>query len=91
MVKIFWNAYESNNKTEAAFTGKTIVPHSDKPTDYEKNIANLKQQNLLQQIALITKTTFNKVGGFDEDFPIAWREDSDIHFKLIKAFNSNLK
>ena len=33
----------------------------------------------------ITKTAFNKVGGFDEAFPIAWREDSDMHFKLIKA------
>ena len=84
-LKSFWNAYELNNKIEAAFTGQTIVPHSDKPTDYEKNIANLQTAEFITANCAITKTAFNKVGGFDEAFPIAWREDSDMHFKLIKA------
>jgi GT2 family glycosyltransferase len=84
-LKSFWNAYKLTNKTEAAFTGQTIVPHSDKPTDYEKNIANLQAAEFITANCAITKKAFNKVGGFDEAFPIAWREDSDMHFKLIKA------
>lgn len=84
-LKSFCNAYKLTNKTEAAFTGQTIVPHSDEPTDYEKNIANLQTAEFITANCALTKTAFNKVGGFDEAFPIAWREDSDMHFKLIKA------
>ncbi len=83
-LKAFWNAYKTIDKTQTAFTGQTIVPHSNTPTDYEKNISNLQTAEFITANCAITKTAFNKVGGFDEAFPIAWREDSDMHFKLIE-------
>ncbi len=81
----YWNAYSSGNQIEIAFTGKTIVPHSDKPTDYEKNIANLETAEFITANCACTKRAFDKVGGFDEEFPVAWREDSELQFKLIAA------
>ena len=84
-ITAYWNAYRSSDKKDAAFTGKTIVPHSETPTDYEMNIANLQTAEFITANCAITKTAFEKVGGFDENFSTAWREDSDMHFKLIKA------
>jgi glycosyltransferase involved in cell wall biosynthesis len=80
----YWNAYDALNKQAAAFTGKTIVPYAAKPTDYEKNIANLETAEFITANCAIVKKVFEKLGGFNENFPIAWREDSDMHFKLIK-------
>jgi glycosyltransferase involved in cell wall biosynthesis len=82
----YWKGYDSLNEKEVAFTGQTVVPHAKIPTDYEKNIAQLETAEFITANCAITKTVFNKVGGFDEDFKIAWREDSDMHFKLLKAF-----
>jgi hypothetical protein len=32
-----------------------------------------------------------KAGGFDEQFSMAWREDSDLEFKLIDKQHPNKK
>jgi glycosyltransferase involved in cell wall biosynthesis len=82
-LKAWWDEFSKVQKTEIAFTGKTIVPHNERPTDYEKNIANLETAEFITANCACTKQAFKKVGGFDEDFPIAWREDSDLHFKFI--------
>jgi glycosyltransferase involved in cell wall biosynthesis len=82
-LQALWNAFLREQKSEIAFTGKTIVPHNEQPTDYEKNIANLETAEFITANCACTKTTFNKSGGFDEEFSIAWREDSDLHFKLL--------
>jgi glycosyltransferase involved in cell wall biosynthesis len=82
-IENFWNAYVINKKELVAFTGRTIVPHADAPTDYEKNVAHLETAEFITANCACTKTTFNAVRGFDEDFPIAWREDSDFHFRLL--------
>jgi len=81
----YWRAYEALNEKRAAFTGQTIVPHSRLPTDYERNIAQLETAEFITANCAIDKTVFNRVKGFDEDFKTAWREDSDMHFKLLKA------
>jgi len=80
----YYNFYQSVHKTEAAFTGRTIVPQPATPTDYEKNIAHLETAEFITANCAITKKAFEKVNGFDEDFPIASREDSDMHFRIIK-------
>lgn len=82
-IENFWNAYQLNKKELIAFTGKTIVPHANAPTDYEKNIAHLETAEFITANCACTKTTFNFVNGFDEAFPIAWREDSEFQFRLI--------
>lgn len=81
----YWDFYISAGVNEAAFTGRTVVPNTETPTDYQKNIAHLETAEFITANCALTKNAFYKVGGFDENFSVAWREDSDMHFKLIKA------
>lgn len=73
-----------NNETEIAFTGKVIVPVSDEPTDFEMNTKGLETGDFVTANCVCTKATLKAIGGFDEAFTIAWREDSDLEFKLLK-------
>jgi len=82
-IQHFWNAYRFNQQKLVAFTGCTKVPCKDCPTDYEKNIAHLETAEFITANCACTKAAFNLVKGFDEDFPIAWREDSEFQFRLI--------
>lgn len=72
------------NELLVAYTGKLIVPRNDPPTDYEKNLAGLETAEFITANCCCTKKALEAVGGFDENFTIAWREDSDLHFKLIR-------
>jgi glycosyltransferase involved in cell wall biosynthesis len=67
-----------------AFTGKTIVPIPEIPTDYEKNISHLSRAEFITANCAVTKEALTNVGGFDERFTMAWREDSDLQFKLME-------
>lgn len=67
----------------AAITGKVIVPVNKRPTDFEKNTAGLQFADFITANCACTKAALVKTGGFDEDFSMAWREDSDLEFKLI--------
>ena len=78
-----WNAFESENKDEIAFSGRTIVPLKQEPTDYEKNISQLAAAEFITANCACTKKALQKVRGFDERFRMAWREDSDLQFKFI--------
>ncbi|WP_423146185.1 glycosyltransferase family 2 protein [Rubrolithibacter danxiaensis] len=69
---------------EIVYTGYVKVPLPDKPTDYELNIYNLETAEFVTANCVCTKKALLKVGGFDERFQIAWREDSDLHFKFLK-------
>ncbi len=79
----YWKRYLLHGRSYVAFSGQTIVPCADKPTDYEKNIAHLETAEFITANCACTRKTFQLVKGFDEDFSIAWREDSALHFKLI--------
>lgn len=79
-----WRAYlNSGNHRSAAFSGRTIVPVSSTPTDYEKNIARLETAEFITANCATTRQVLAHVGGFDERFRMAWREDSDLQFKFI--------
>lgn len=70
----------------AAFTGKVIVPLPDlprRPTDYQKNVAGLETAEFITANCCCTLKALQLTGGFDERFKIAWREDSDLQFKLL--------
>ncbi len=90
-IENFWNIYQSQQKKLIAFSGKTIVPRSIEPTDYEKNIAHLETAGFITANCACTKEAFEQINGFDEDFTVAWREDSEFQFRLIKNSISIIK
>jgi glycosyltransferase involved in cell wall biosynthesis len=77
-----WNFY--NNEAEVAYTGRVIVPISKHPTDFEINASRLETAEFVTANCICTKEALIKVAGFDERFKAAWREDSDLHFKLLE-------
>jgi glycosyltransferase involved in cell wall biosynthesis len=77
----FKDAY--HQESQIAFSGKVIVPISPAPTDYEKNTAGLQIAEFVTANCCCTWMALQQTGGFDERFSMAWREDSDLHFKLI--------
>jgi glycosyltransferase involved in cell wall biosynthesis len=81
----YWNAFLRTTGSRCAFTGKTIVPIPEVPTDYERNISHLSTAEFITANCACTKAALEKVGGFDEQFEMAWREDSDLQFKLMES------
>ncbi len=78
----FWWHYQG--EPLIAYTGKIKVPLSANPTDYEKNTAGLEQARFVTANCCCTKAALEKTGGFDERFSMAWREDSDLEFQLLR-------
>ena len=81
-LKEIWNFY--NHEQNIAYTGKVIVPISKPPTDFELNTSRLEVAEFVTANCICTKEALIKVKGFDERFKAAWREDSDLHFKLLE-------
>jgi glycosyltransferase involved in cell wall biosynthesis len=67
-----------------AVTGRTVVPLPPVPTDYERNESGLGQSEFITANCFVRRDALKAVGGFDERFTAAWREDSDLHFALIE-------
>jgi glycosyltransferase involved in cell wall biosynthesis len=94
-LRSYWNTFRKVTSEAAttaeeiessiAFTGRVYVPLCDKPTDYEKNLARLQEAEFVTANCACTKKALDTVQGFDESFTMAWREDSDLHFKFLKA------
>ena len=82
-IKNFYNAYKFYGQPAIALTGKVIVPLSPQPTDFELNTANLETAEFVTANCACTKSSLELVNGFDEAFTMAWREDSDLHFKIL--------
>jgi GT2 family glycosyltransferase len=79
-----WNAYESYMSSAIAFSGKVVVPIPDTPTDYELNTSHLANADFITANCACSRYVLEKINGFDERFKVAWREDSDLEFKLIE-------
>ncbi len=79
----YWNAFLWTTPSRCAFTGKTIVPMPEIPTDYERNISHLSKAEFIMANCACTKSVLEKVGGFDEQFTMAWGEGRDLQFKFI--------
>ncbi len=76
--------YRAKAQRLIGFTGKVVVPVPAKPTDYEKNVAHLANAEFVTANCACSRAALELTGGFDEEFPIAWREDSDLEFKLLE-------
>lgn len=76
-------AQRFRGETQLAMTGRVRVPLTAHPTDFEWNTAQLQTAEFVTANCCCTKESLRIVGGFDEAFGSAWREDSDLQFKFI--------
>jgi GT2 family glycosyltransferase len=67
-----------------AATGQTLVPLPERPTDHDRDTSGLAQATFITANCFCRRQTLEEIGGFDERFTAAWREDSDLHFALLE-------
>lgn len=68
-----------------AASGAIVVPLPERPTDYEADASGLARAEFATANAFVRRAALIAVGGFDERFTSAWREDSDLQFSLLRA------
>jgi GT2 family glycosyltransferase len=76
-----WNNY--HHEKEIVYSGRLIVPVSQRPTDHEANTANLETAEFITANCFCSRQALVRSGGFDERYGLAWREDSDLQFQFI--------
>jgi histidinol-phosphate phosphatase family protein len=71
----------------AASQGRLRVtrPHGRRPTDWERNVAGLENARWATADMAFRRAALAAVGGFDERFPRAYREDADLALRLRRA------
>jgi len=67
-----------------AIQGRVTVPlpGDRRPTDWERNVAGLATAKWITADMAVRHSALEKVGGFDERFPRAYREDADLALRL---------
>lgn len=68
-----------------AVCGRIVMPLSGTPTDYQLDAKNLETAEFVTANCFCRKEVLERLCGFDERFRFAWREDSDLHFRLIES------
>jgi GT2 family glycosyltransferase len=67
----------------SAVAGRTVVPLPAVPTDYELDTAGLASAEFVTANCFCRRDLLERIGGFDERYTAAWREDSDLHFAIL--------
>lgn len=75
-------AFDGN--VQAAW-GRIVMPFSGTPTDYERDAKGLETAEFVTANCFCLKQVLEELGGFDERFQLAWREDADLYFRLLQA------
>ena len=70
-------------KGATGVSGRVVVPLPEDPTDYERNAAGLATAEFVTANCFYLRSALEAVGGFDERFAMAWREDSDLWLNLM--------
>ena len=73
-----------NGTTQAAW-GRIVMPLKGPPTDYERDARHLEHAEFVTANCFCLKSLLEKLGGFDERFRLAWREDADLYFRMLQA------
>jgi glycosyl transferase family 2 len=68
-----------------AVSGRIVMPISERPTDYERDAQGLERGEFVTANCFCRRRVLEGLGGFDERFRLAWREDSDLHFRLLES------
>jgi glycosyltransferase involved in cell wall biosynthesis len=63
--------------------GRVEMPLPAAPTDYQRDASQLESAEFVTANCFCRKSVLEAVDGFDERFRLAWREDSDLHFRLL--------
>lgn len=71
------------SSTAVAAAGRIEVPLPAQPSDYERSAADLAKAEFATANCFIRYSALAAVGGFDERYGEAWREDSDLQFALL--------
>jgi GT2 family glycosyltransferase len=66
-----------------ALCGRIEMPVPAAPTDYERDAQQLESAEFVTANCFCRKSVLTALDGFDERFLLAWREDSDLHFRLL--------
>jgi GT2 family glycosyltransferase len=66
-----------------ALCGRIEMPLPSTPTDYQRDARLLETAEFVTANCFCRKTILKKLDGFDERFTSPWREDSDLHFRLL--------
>ncbi|HET8757721.1 MAG TPA: glycosyltransferase family 2 protein, partial [Solirubrobacteraceae bacterium] len=61
------------------------LPRHRRPTDWERNVAGLERARWATADMAYRRDALAAVGGFDERFPHAYREDADLGLRLSAA------
>ncbi|HEX6704581.1 MAG TPA: glycosyltransferase [Albitalea sp.] len=76
---------EQDIGTRVALCGRVVVPPlAEPPTDHELMTRGLASAEFVTANAFVWREALERVGGFDERFRRAWREDSDLQFRLAE-------
>ncbi len=71
--------------TVDAAWGRIVMPLPAEVTDYELDAQGLERAEFATANCFCRKRWLETVGGFDERFQLAWREDADLYFRLLSA------
>jgi histidinol-phosphate phosphatase family protein len=71
----------------AASQGRIVVPMPPgrRPTDWERNLRGLETARWATADMAYRQAVLAEVGGFDERFPRAYREDADLGLRVVAA------
>lgn len=72
-----------DESVEAAW-GRLVMPLPEEPTDYELDARHLEEAEFATANCFCRRRALEDVGGFDTRFRLAWREDSDLYFRLLQ-------
>jgi hypothetical protein len=69
----------------AAVQGRIHVPVPDhrRASDWERNVCGLDGAHWITADMAIRRAALDEIGGFDERFPRAYREDTDLALRLL--------
>jgi histidinol-phosphate phosphatase family protein len=61
------------------------IPPRRRPTDWERNVKGLESARYATADMAYRRSVLAEVGGFDERFPSAYREDADLALRVLRA------
>lgn len=64
--------------------GRIVVPLPRDPTDHELDTAGLETAEFATANVFYRRDALDRIGGFDERFRAAWREDADVYYTLLE-------